>query len=64
MSFSLSSELITKLRQIWLIKSSAKPREKFLLPTLHMTLTCPQLCSGRQTADDADKHHLVMTFYF
>ena len=30
MSFSLSSELITKLRQIWLIKSSAKPREKFL----------------------------------
>ena len=39
-------------------------REKFLLPTLHMTLTCPQLCSGRQTADDADKHHLVMTFSF
>ena len=39
-------------------------REKFMLPTLHMTLTCPQLCSGRQTADDADKHHLVMTFSF
>ena len=39
-------------------------REKFLYTTLHMTLTCPQLCSGRQTADNADKHHLVMTFSF